>query len=242
MARAGRARARVGLGRYDEAIEDASQVLSGFTFAVSRDASPGDRANAHVATINGTSSDGPGQRHATINPTYRELQWKGVDDPRVGATSDGAFGHDGVTLHWRHEKVNSLASPTTLASWRESRLIAAEAYALSGRDAQAIDVLNTLHDVAGIPPVTRDDLPTTDDVIRQVIEERRRELFAEGGHRLRDHLRWRGTDFEVPFLGEPGSIHPDGVWVNPETGETSGISYGSVTCFPVPSGEAVGVP
>ena len=47
------------------------------------------------------------------------------------------------------------------------------------------------------------DIPTQADVIRHVIEERRREFFVEGGHRLRDHLRWRGTEFDIPFLGEP---------------------------------------
>jgi hypothetical protein len=36
-------------------------------------------------------------------------------------------------------------------------------------------------------------------------------MFAEGGHRLNDHLRFRGTQWAIPFKGEPGSIHPTGV-------------------------------
>jgi hypothetical protein len=75
-----------------------------------------------------------------------------------------------------------------------------------------------------------EDAPSQADVIRAVIEERRRELFVEGGHRQRDHLRWRGTPYEVPYLGEPGSDHPDGI-------DQYGQVYGSTTCFPVAQNE-----
>ncbi len=72
-----------------------------------------------------------------------------------------------------------------------------------------------------------------------MIEERRREFFSEGAHRLRDHLRWRGTEFEIPFLGEPGSIHPDGRLLDPETGAPL-REYEDATCFPVPTVEGIG--
>ena len=74
------------------------------------------------------------------------------------------------------------------------------------------------------------NIPTQDDGIRHVIEERRREFFVEGGHRLWDHLRWRGTQFQIVFLGEAGSDHPDGV-------AQDGSPYGTTTCFPVPNVE-----
>ena len=64
-------------------------------------------------------------------------------------------------------------------------------------------------------------------MIELVLEERRRELFVEGGHRLNDMLRFRGTQYEIPFLGEPGSIHPDGF-------DQSGAEYGVTTCFYLP--------
>jgi hypothetical protein len=95
---------------------------------------------------------------------------------------------------------------------------------------RAVAILDGFHQRAGIPPVTAADIPTQPDVIRHVIEERSRVLFAESGARLRDHLRWRGTEFEIPFLGEPGSDAPDGLTIGGEL-------YGDATCFPVPAVE-----
>ena len=65
-----------------------------------------------------------------------------------------------------------------------------------------------------------------------MIEERRRELFLEGGHRLNDHLRFRGTPYNIPFKGEAGSFDPNGV-------DRTGLPYGTTTCFPLPIVERV---
>jgi len=58
---------------------------------------------------------------------------------------------------------------------------------------------------------------------------------AEGGHRLNDMLRYRGTPFNIPFKGEPGSVHPNGV-------DQTGDVYGETTCFPLPTVEQDGNP
>jgi hypothetical protein len=92
-----------------------------------------------------------------------------------------------------------------------------------------------MHTAAGIPGYDPAGTDTQDQVITQVIEERRRELFTEGGHRLNDQLRFRGTSFNIPFKGEPGSIHPNGV-------DATGLPYGSTTCFPLPTVERIGNP
>ena len=104
----------------------------------------------------------------------------------------------------------------------------AEAATMTGDLDRAIAILNDFHTRAAIPEVSSEDLPTQSDVIKHVIEERRREFFVEGGHRLRDHLRWRGTEFKIPFLGEEDSIHPNGV-------DQYGQAYEDYTCFPVPT-------
>ncbi len=239
MARVGRARARLAQEKYDLAIEDAELIPDGFLFVATRDVSPTDRQNAHYEAINGLASDDAAQKHATIAPNYRALDWKGTADPRVFVYDDGTLGFDFFTRHFRHDKANSFDAPTMMASWREAQLFMAEAYAMTNRLPQAIAILDELHSRAGIPPVTAGDLPTQDDVIRHVIEERRREFFSEGGHRLRDHLRWRGGEFEIPFLGEPGSIHPDGRLLDPDTGAPL-REYEDATCFPVPTVEGVG--
>lgn len=69
----------------------------------------------------------------------------------------------------------------------------------------------------------------------QVIEERRRELFAEGGHRLNDYIRFRGTPFDIPFKGEPDSIHRTGV-------DATSLPYGTATCYRLPTVERIGKP
>ena len=72
-------------------------------------------------------------------------------------------------------------------------------------------------------------------MISHVIEERRRELFQEGAQRFNDMLRFRGTQFEIPFLGEFGSIHPNGR-------DQTDQEYGELTCFPLPTVERNGNP
>ncbi|MDX1647588.1 MAG: RagB/SusD family nutrient uptake outer membrane protein [Longimicrobiales bacterium] len=239
MARVGLIRSLLTQEKYSEVIDEAPNVPEGFLFVATRDIAPGDRQNAHYEAINGLATDDAGQKHATIAPNYRAIEWKGTPDPRVAVYNDGSLGFDFFTEHWRHDKANSFDAPTMIASWREVRLFLAEAYAMTSQLAEAIAVMDDLHARAEIPPVTAADLPDQDAVIAHVIEERRREFFSEGAHRLRDHLRWRGTEYEVPFLGEPGSIHPNGRLLDPETGAPL-REYEDATCFPVPTVEGIG--
>lgn len=235
MALVGRARAHLGLENYAQAIADAERVPEGFLFTASRDQSPVRNQNPHYRLVNGPHQGGDTfQRHGSVAPSYRDVRWKGVADPRINASWDGlALGFDFSTAHWNHDKVTSFDTPVMIASHREARMIIAEAAAMTGDLDRARAILDGFHTAAGIPPVTAADLPGEAEVIAHIIEERRREFFVEGGHRLRDHLRWRGTPFEVPFLGEPGSDHPNGV-------DQNGDLYGSTTCFPVPTIEVLG--
>ena len=234
LALVSRARARLGLEDYPGAITDAEKVPPGFLFNVTRDAIPQRRQNANRRNANGTAEDTGFERQATVAERYRDVRWKGVKDPRVNVSWDGvSLGLDLGTRHWRHDKHPTLDTPVMLASYREAQMFIAEAAAVTGDLSRARAILNDFHTKAGIPPVTAEDIPTQDDVIRHVIEERRREFFVEGGHRLRDHLRWRGTRFEIPFLGEPGSEHPNGV-------DQHGTPYADATCLPVPLVEQAG--
>jgi starch-binding outer membrane protein, SusD/RagB family len=234
LALVGRARALLGLERYEEAIADAEAVPEGFIFHASRDDSPTGRQNTQYRAIAGQAGDPESQKHATVAFSYRDVRWKDVPDPRVNVFFSEGVGFDFATAHWTHDKVpGRFSTPVRMASWEEAQLFIAEAEAVTGDLDRARAILDGFHTRAGIPPVTADDIPTRDDVIRHVIDERRREFFVEGGHRLRDMLRWRGTEFEIPFLGEPGSDHPDGV-------DHTGQPYEGATCFPLPDIEVVG--
>lgn len=227
----GRARAYLGLEDLENAILDAEEVTDiEFAFLATREQGEGRRENS-MANRNELDTN----QQATVAPGYRDVRWKDVPDPRVNVMNTGFVGHDNSTIVWRHDKTPAQGGEgqdVIIASGREARLIIAEAAALDDDLDRARGILDDFHTRAGIPPVLESDTPTQDDVIRHVIEERRRELFVEGGHRQRDHLRWRGTPYEVPYLGEPGSDHPDGI-------DQYGQPYGDTTCFPVAQNEQV---
>ena len=152
----------------------------------------------------------------------------GVPDTRVSVSTDGEVGFDFATVWYYHNKINSRDAPVAMASYREAQLVLAEASARTGDLDAARAAINRLRANAGLP--SYDAPATTDEMIEAVIEERRRELFVEGAHRFNDMLRFRGTGFEIPFLGDPGSIHPDGF-------DQTGTPYSNATCFPLPEVE-----
>ena len=203
-ARVGLARVRLDLGDYAGAKQVAEQVPQGFVF----DATRGDdfnyrRNKGYTQWIEG--------RHHTVAPGYRNLTWKGVPDPRVKVTDQKRVGFDGVTPFWTPDKWSSRSTPVPIATWKEARLIMAEAAAKNGDDATAVAIINDFHTRAGLP----DYNPATDGaVMDHVVQERSRELFNEGGNRLNDMLR-----FGLPFF--TGTDHIGG-------------TYGSTTCWPFP--------
>ncbi len=151
------------------------------------------------------------------------------------ATYSNRNSFDNVTPHWSHTKVTSRATGVPLASYKEGQLIIAEASARSGDLDRARQIIAARHTEVGIPQYDAAELASQDQVVAAVIEERRRDLFVEGGWRLNDMLRLRDTPFRIPFLGEPGSIHPDGF-------DQTGQVYGTTTCLPLPDAERFGNP
>jgi hypothetical protein len=205
-ARVGLARVRLDLGDYSGAREVAEQVPEGFVFSASR----GDDFDARRNKGESLFTDAEGG-HFTVAPEFRNLDWKGVPDPRVTVTDQGKTGFDGVTQLWTSDKWPQRTTPVPIATWKEAQLIIAEAAANTGDDGTAVAIINDLHDRAGLPGY---DPGTDGPVVDQVLLERSRELFQEGGHRLNDMLR-----FGLPFPS--GTDHIGG-------------TYGNTTCFPLP--------
>jgi hypothetical protein len=227
LARIGRARARLNLEDFAGAIADASEVPPGYVKDASRDESANRRYNQLCANFTCPIFS----RSASVAPNYRDVQWEGVPDPRVHVITTNRVAGDNATTHWYPaDKATSRGEAVRLASYQEAQLIIAESAARTGDLTTARRIINELHAAADIPGYDSGNTATQDDVIRQVIEERRRELFLEGGHRFNDHYRFRGTPYAVPYKGEPGSIHPDGV-------DHTGVPYGNTTCFALPDVE-----
>lgn len=231
MALVGRARARLNLANFAGARADAEQVPTGYQKQASRGTTDNHRLNRLYEMQNNLQSQI--LRHTSVAPAFRNVQWQGVPDPRVLVTNTGLLAADGQTPFWRHFKANGSADPVLIASHREARLIVAEAAARSGDLATARQVINALHAAAQIPGYDPGGTATQAEVIAQVIEERSRELFLEVGARFNDHLRFRGTPWNIPFRGEPGSVHPNGV-------DQRGQQYGTTTCIPLAAAELSG--
>jgi hypothetical protein len=231
MSLAGRARVRLDLGNYAGALADARLIPATYVKNATRDESDTRRYDAlceHIACAT--------NRHATVAPNYRAITWAGVPDPRVAVTTRNQLAFDNAQIHYYPtNKHTSRAYPVVITSFRDMRLIIAEASARTNDLATARTQINAMHAAAGIPGYDAGGTATQNEVIAQVIEERRREMFTEGGHRLNDHLRFRGTQWAIPFKGEPGSIHPTGV-------DPTGLPYGTTTCFPLPVVERIGNP
>ncbi len=203
MARLGRARVRLNLGKDADARADAMLVPANFVANATHSAGIVRRQNRiHDALSVGN--------YATIAPPFRDLAFGGVSDLRAGTiTNAGVNGADTRTPIWRTSKFPASTTPTPIAKWAEAQLIIAE---IDGGQA-AVDIINGLHDRAGLPHFQSADEA---EIRAQVYQERSRELFLEG-RRLWDIIRGN-----LPLVPAPG------------TAFEKGGSYGSQLCVPLP--------
>ena len=207
IARVGRARTRLNLENYAGAKADAVLVPETFVHNATYSAVPARRENiVNVHLYRGL--------YSSIDPSFRGLTVGGVPDPRVPVENTGAVGHDRVTVIWRTTKYPTNATPIPIASGDEALLIAAEADLEAGDVNAAVTAINKLRTKAGLPQYAGG---TAAEVLTQLIEERRRELFLEG-QRLNDIIR-----FNIPLLPAAGTPFP-----------VKGGTYGSQICFPLP--------
>ena len=211
-ARVGRARALMRQGKKAAAAADARLVPDGFTFNATYSSDSPRRENG-IWTRNQRS------QNFTIDPSYRGLAFAGVPDPRVALTDQKRFAAgDGRTPLWTTNKYPAVTSPIPLATWREARLIVAEADGGSS----AVTQINALHTAAGLPPFNSSD-PAA--ITSQILYERKVELFLES-HGLGDIRQ-----YNIPLTPAPGTIFKDG----------SG-TYTNQTCFPLPDVERLNNP
>jgi hypothetical protein len=182
LARVGRARVRLNLGKKAEAAADAKLVPTGFTH------------NATYSTVaprrhNRVNINAQRNSYLSVPAAYRNLMVGTVADPRVALTNAGRPGHDNLTPLWLQTKYPANTSPIPMATWREAQLIIAEAEL----GQSAVDRINVLRDFHKLPRYAPANVADDAAILTQIIEERRRELFIEG-HRINDMLR-----FKIPF-------------------------------------------
>lgn len=212
-ARLGRARARLNLGKLPggavnatklaEAKADAATIPAGFVYNVPYSANTSYSQNLLYRRQRDFLLYG-------IAPTFRDLTFGGVPDPRVAVTNTGLRGADAVSTVWVANKYTSQASPIPLAKYQEAQLIIAE---IDGGQT-AVGIINALHAAVSLPQFQSND---PQEILNQVIQERDRELFLEG------HRFWTIRRFNLALNPAVGTPYP-----------IKGGTYGDLRCLPLP--------
>ena len=202
-ARIGRARARINQGKTADAAADAAVVPIDFVWNANYNISAF-RSQNQVTNMHFRSNN------IIVSAGFRNLSFGGVPDPRLKVADAGRPSADPLRELWLTSKYPLQESPIALATGVEAALILAEAQ--GGQ--QAVGIINALHQRVGLPANFASSDPAV--IKAQIIDERRREFFADG-HRAYDINR-----FNLPLDPPAGATHPQG-----------GI-YGNQRCLPLP--------
>ena len=174
MAIAGRARARLDMGKLSDAAADARLIPAGFVRNAEYNASSANQAREN-RIFNMTFTNA----FISVAPAYQGLTVDGKPDPRVPVTDAKKLGQDLVTPFFQQQLYKTVSTPVPIASYAEAQLILAEA---STDQTEKLAALNRVRALNNISPLTG---TVTDAVI---LEERRRQLFSQG-QRYTDMLR-----------------------------------------------------
>jgi hypothetical protein len=196
LARVGRGRALLALGRFDAAASAVGAVPTSYAYR-----------SEHSATVQ------QNQVFNGINATRRlsvadhqggnGLDFRSAADPRVPTQLVGK-GIDGATDVYGFTRYNSVASAIVLASGTEARLIEAEAALRAGNAIDALAILNELRATTpGLAPLALQ--ATEGERVDQLFRERAFWLFLSG-HRqgdLRRLVRHYGRAQDAVFPAGP---------------------------------------
>jgi starch-binding outer membrane protein, SusD/RagB family len=212
MAYLGRARAKLNLADYAGAKADAQQVPPGFKLDVSASDASGRRQNRIAASSN------------SVNETFSVGEpYRSMGDTRVPVTAKGITSATGVAIFYQ-TKYPTTATPIPLATYEEAQLIIAEADIRTGTPtslAAALPILAASRTRGGQGAFTG---VTQAQYLAELIDQRRRELFAES-HHVGDVLRY--SIQLQPAAGTPYHF---------------GGTYANQICLPLPSAERLNNP
>jgi starch-binding outer membrane protein, SusD/RagB family len=212
MARVGKARSLLNLGRKTEAAAEARQVPKDFVKnATYSPVSPRRENKIYTRNIREGS--------VSVEDDFRNLAVEGKADPRVSVRFVGTSRSDNTTPLWVQAKYTSESSPIPIATGDEAQLIVAEA----DGGQTAVGIINAFRDRAGLARFASTDPQA---IQQAIIQERARELFLES-HHLGDKYR-----YNLPFTPVAGTPYPP----------KAGGFYGDMKCFPLPNVERLNNP
>jgi hypothetical protein len=209
MALLGRARAKLDIGDYAGAKADAQQVPAGYLKTVSASATTTRRSNRIFLENSAVN------RNLSVGEPYRSM-----GDARVPVTATTLVSATGI-VHYYQTKYPSAATPIPLATYEEAQLIIAEADIRANSLGTALPILNASRTRGGQGPFLG---VTQAEYLAELIDQRRRELFAES-HHLGDLIRF-------------------GIAPQPPAGTAYhfGGFYANQICLPLPSAERLNNP
>jgi hypothetical protein len=212
MAYLGRARAKLNLADYAGAKADAQQVPAGFNLDVSASDASARRQNRIAASSN------------QVNETFSVGEpYRSMGDARVPVTAKGVVSATGIAIFYQ-TKYPTTATPIPLATYAEAQLIIAEADIRTGTPtslAAALPIINASRARGGQGIFAG---VTQAQYMAELIDQRRRELFAES-HHVGDVLRYNIA--LSPAAGTPYHF---------------GGTYANQICLPLPSAERLNNP
>jgi hypothetical protein len=217
MARVGRARTRLDLGRAMEAVADARLVPQGFRRDAAYSAASF-RSGNRIWRMNNSQS------RITVEEDFRGVTHMGTPDPRVPVQDAVRATLNPKVSLWIQAKFSGEESPIPIARYAEAQLIIAEALG----DTAAVRIINELHAGIGLPPFIAVE---PDSILRHVVEERRLELFLES-HHFFDKQRFNASLDPDPLPDTPAAGSP---FIN-------GGTYAATTCLPLPDVERLNNP
>ena len=217
LARVGKARALLDLGRFADAATAAAPVPTGFEYLI--------RSSANSLRQNNGIWNYTANTFAFSVPDREGgngLPFLSADDPRLEVVATGQRGFDRATPFNLQLKYADLAADVELATGVEARLIQAEAALRAGTPGPAFTILNTLRTSAGLGALTD---PGT-EVARTNLLFRERAFWMWGtAHRLGDLRR-----LVRQYGRAQNTVFPTGPY-------HKGGEYGSDVNFPVSSDE-----
>ncbi len=163
---------------------------------------------------------------ATVKLTSNFLESLGSEDRRLiewtsyNSSRDAAFPHKYKIRNSSEFPIEEYSMALRLA---EQYLISSEAKARQGDLSGAIEDLNIIKNRAGTALISEESLGITrDELLEKIMEERRKELFTEWGHRwfdlkrtgqasavLGDNPSWEDTDVFYPVPAEERMKNPN---------------------------------
>lgn len=195
---AGRAAARVFLGKWNEAVADAALVPIAYVYNLSYFNLGDDAQRNRIAWAIGNT---PYRAHTQWSTWYYDYR-TATSDPRVPITittlqGDAAIECCGRVPFYPEAKMSTSASPVRLASGREMRLVEAEAKLRANDLPGAMTSINLVRTNAGTTAVAA---TTITEGWRLLKRERGIELWLEA-RRLGDMRRWKAEN-------TPGALDP----------------------------------